>query len=176
MLISRTEAYGLLEQLGASNRLIRHAHFVSDAADSLLLDFRMLDVPVDVLTVQLGAVLHDAGKIAHPHELGEPGSCHEGAGEALLLAHHVQPEIARCCRSHAAWNLAEVTLEERIVALADKLWKGKREADLELLVIDETAARLGLSRWDIFERLDSAFEEIAASGSQRVEESRREIQ
>jgi HD superfamily phosphodiesterase len=176
MLISRAEAYRLLEQLGASDRLIRHAYYVSDAADSLLLEFRALRAPLDALTVELAAVLHDAGKIAHPHELAEAGSLHEGAGEALLLAHDVQPEIARCCSSHGAWSLAEVTLEERIVALADKLWKGKREADLELLTINETAARLGVSRWSIFERLDSAFEGIAASGSERVEESRRENQ
>jgi len=58
------------------------------------------------------------------------------------------------------------------VALADKLWKGKREADLELTVIDEVAARLGISRWDVFELLDSTFENIAATATERLEQSR----
>jgi hypothetical protein len=55
------------------------------------------------------------------------------------------------------------------VALADKLWKGKREDVLELSVIDEIAARLGNSRWDVFDRLDTAFERIAAGGADRVQ-------
>jgi hypothetical protein len=70
--------------------------------------------------------------------------------------------------------LPEVSLEERTVALADKLWKGKREAELELLIIDEVAARLGISRWDIFERLDSSFEEIASGGAERLQGSKQQ--
>ena len=81
------------------------------------------------------------------------------------------PQSAQCCISHAAWSLPQVSLEERTVALADKLWKGKREADLELIVIDAIAERLQLSRWDLFERLDTAFEEIAAEGAKRIQES-----
>jgi hypothetical protein len=68
--------------------------------------------------------------------------------------------------------LPGVSLEERVVALADKLWKGKREPDLELNVIDEVAIRLGGSRWDVFEALDNTFEEIAAAGAERLELSR----
>jgi hypothetical protein len=90
----------------------------------------------------------------------------------MLLAHGLQPEIARCCASHGAWHLPNVSLEERAVALADKLWKGKRESDLELSIIDEIATWLGKSRWDIFERLDCAFEEIAADGFNRVQASK----
>jgi hypothetical protein len=176
MLTSGAEAYGLLEKLNAPERLVRHAHYVSHAAESLLIEFRDLGVPLNRLTVELGAVLHDAGKIIHPEELAQPGSLHEHVGEKLLLLHDVQPEIASCCRSHGAWGLPDVSLEERVIALADKLWKGKREADLELLVIDDTAARLGVSRWDIFERMDSTFEEIAAGGAERVERSRRKNQ
>jgi hypothetical protein len=172
MLKDRSEAYELLKNLGAPDRLIRHAQLVSQAADLLLQEFQGLGVTCDVRVVELGAVLHDAGKITHPQELFETGSMHQQAGEPLLLAHGVQPEVARCCASHGAWNLPEVSLEERTVALADKLWKGKREAELELLIIDEVAARLGISRWDIFERLDTSFEEIASGGAKRLQESK----
>ena len=105
-------------------------------------------------------------------ELSQPGTLHEQAGEALLLSHGVQPEVARFCVTHAQWNLPDGSLEGRVVALADKLWKGKREPDLELDVIDEVAARLGGSRWDVFETLDNTFEKIAASGVERLELSR----
>jgi hypothetical protein len=143
MLTARADAYELLERLGAPDRLVGHAQLVSQAADSLLEEFWKLGASLDVLTIELGAVLHDAGKIDYPEELSAAGSLHELAGESLLLKNCVQPAIAHCCVSHGVWNAPDVSLEERIVALADKLWKGKREADLELLVIDETATRLG---------------------------------
>ena len=100
------------------------------------------------------------------------GTRHQQAGEAILLAHGVQPEVARCCVSHGAgsWSRPEVTFEERIVALADKLWKGKRIAELELSIMDEIAIRLGISRPDIFEKLDATFEGIAAGGAERLQQ------
>lgn len=172
MLKDRNEAFGLLRYLGASDRLMHHAQMVAQAAEQLLLVLQALAIPIDASTVELGAILHDAGKIRNPEELSQPGSLHEKAGEALLLSHGVQPEIARCCASHGAWHLPDVPLEERVVALADKLWKGKREEALELSIIDEAATRLRVSRWDVFEQLDSAFENIASGGAERVEQSR----
>ena len=174
MLIDRNNAYELLGKLGAPERLVDHAHLVSQAANLILREFMVLGVSCDVLVVELGAILHDVGKIRYPQELSEPGSLHEQAGEAILLEHEVQPAIARCCSSHGAWNLPEVSFEERTVALADKLWKGKREADLELSIIDEIAKKLSVLRWDIFERLDTAFEEIASGGAERVQRSKPE--
>lgn len=172
MLKDRNEAIRLLNELGATTRLVHHAQVVEEAADLVLLRLQTLGVSCDVRLIEIGAILHDAGKIQHPQELSEPGSLHEQAGQALLLSHGVQPEVARICASHATWDSPEVTLEERVVALADKLWKGKREADLELSVIDEVAARLGTSRWDVFEPLDTTFESIAAAGADRLEQSR----
>jgi hypothetical protein len=171
MLKNRSDAYELLKELGAPNRLVHHAQLVLDAADLLLLEFQALGVTCDVRLIELGAVLHDAGKIHHPQELSEPGSLHEQTGQTLLLAHGVQPEIARCYASHGAWNLPGVSFEEHVVALADKLWKGKRDSALELIVIDEVAVRLETSRWDVFERLDSSFEQIAAQGAERIQRS-----
>jgi hypothetical protein len=84
----------------------------------------------------------------------------------------VQPNVAKCCVSHAEWATDDVSFEERSVALADKLWKGKRETALEIQVIDMAAARLGVGRWDIFERLDAAFEAISARGNERLARSR----
>lgn len=58
------------------------------------------------------------------------------------------------------------------MALADKLWKGKREQALELCVIDEVATRLHLDRWDVFPKLDLIFEDIASGGEMRLQKSR----
>ncbi|MFZ1086235.1 MAG: HDIG domain-containing metalloprotein [Terracidiphilus sp.] len=170
MLKDRNDAYELLQSLGAPARLIHHAQVVSQVADLLLKEFKALGVSCDILTVELGAVLHDTGKTQHPQELSVSGTHHQQAGKAILLAHGVQPEVARCCVSHGVWNPPEVSFEERIVALADKLWKGKRIAELELSIMDEIAARSGVSRWDIFEKLDTIFEDIAAGGAERIQQ------
>lgn len=114
--------------------------------------------------VRVGVVLHDAGKVLHPAELDPPGETHEPAGEALLLQHGVSPEVARVCVSHARWQSMSVSFEEVVIALADKLWKGVRHRALEEQVIDAAAERLGTERWDVFVRLDSAFEHIASLG------------
>jgi putative nucleotidyltransferase with HDIG domain len=174
MLKERCDAYELLKSLGASERLMQHAQVVAEAADRLMQELKGLGVSFDAHVVELGAVLHDAGKTRNAEELSASGSMHQQAGQALLLAHGVQPEVARCCASHGhgAWNLPDVSFEELVVALADKLWKGRREAGLELMVVDEVAARLGASRWDVFERLDTAFELIAADGPERLLQSR----
>jgi hypothetical protein len=65
-----------------------------------------------------------------------------------------------------------VSLEELLVALADKLWKGVRNAQLEERVINEAAKALNRDRWDLFVQLDSLFEDIAADGAARLERSR----
>jgi len=50
--------------------------------------------------------------------------------------------------------------------------KNRSDACELLSVIDEVASKLRVARWDVFERLDTAFEEIAAGGSEEVYRSR----
>ena len=171
MLDSRGDAYLLLRKLGAPPRLLLHLELVGEAADLLVGAYISLGLRFDAKLIELGVAVHDAGKIVYPEELNAPGARHEESGEALMLAHGVQPEVARCCVTHAAWQGQDVSLEERSVALADKLWKGKREETLELCVIDDVAGRLGIGRWDVFATLDSVFEEIAAEGTVRLQRS-----
>jgi HD superfamily phosphodiesterase len=120
-LATKTDAYRLLEELGAPLRLLLHVQLVGEAAEMLMRQYEKLGVQFDAKLVELGVALHDAGKTRHERELSEPGSLHEAAGEALLLAAGVEPAVARCCVTHAAWRGPDVTLEERTVALADKV-------------------------------------------------------
>jgi hypothetical protein len=60
------------------------------------------------------------------------------------------------------------SLEELVVALADTLWKGKRDASLEKQVMEVISERLGQNFWDLFIELDNSFETIAASGTRRL--------
>ena len=166
------EARALLARLGAPRRLLRHVELVGEAAHALLRKFSELGIPVRSDLVQVGVVLHDAGKILHPAELDGGGARHEPDGERLLLEQGVSAELARICVSHARWAQMPVSLEELVVALADKLWKGARNSELEERVVERAAACLEQDRWGLFVELDTLFEDIAAGGADRLERSR----
>jgi len=168
----RTDAFSLLAELGAPPRLVTHAHLVGEAGDRLVVLVAGMGVALDANLVRVGVALHDVGKTLHPGELDGPGERHEADGERLLLERGVDPVIARVCRSHAQWATMESSLEELLVALADKLWKGVRARRLEEVVIDAIATRLGQARWDVFVTLDDGFEAIAAGGDERLARSR----
>ncbi|PXX45086.1 HD domain-containing protein [Undibacterium pigrum] len=172
MLNNKTEAYQLLSRLGASERLLTHVKLVGEAAEILISSFEELDLQFDANLIRLGVAVHDAGKILHPDELDGPGSLHEPAGEKMLLEQGVQTAVARCCVTHAQWQHGDLSLEEFTVAAADKLWKGKREAELELKLIQAIAIQKQVDHWDIFTSLDDVFETIATDGSARLQRSR----
>jgi hypothetical protein len=121
--------------------------------------------------VHLGAALHDVGKLLYPDEMREPGHAHEQAGQALLIEHHVAEHVARFCITHASWDEPTLALEDLLVALADKLWKGKRVEKLEQLVVARLAYGLELPPWRVFELADTVFESVAEPASDRLARS-----
>jgi HD domain len=165
------DSYKFLQNLGASPHLMQHVKLVGEAAELLILQFQQLDISFDSDWIRLGVVFHDVGKILHPSELIKKGNEHETAGEILLLSHGVDPKIARCCRSHGQWQQIECDFEELVVALADNLWKGKRNTELENKVITKVANMCHQDYWNIFIGLDSGFEKIAAQGDLRLSRS-----
>jgi len=171
MLKSPKDALNFLERLGAPPRLLKHLELVGEVGAEVISKLDDLGVKYDKCFIQVGIAVHDAGKIVHPNELEGRGNLHEAAGEILLLEQGVDEQIARCCRSHSQYVSMSVSFEELIIALADTLWKGSREADLELRIIDGVAARLQTDRWELFQTLDSLFEEIAAEGDERLSRS-----
>jgi hypothetical protein len=172
ILLDRNDAFDLLKKLGASSRLLRHLELVLEAADLLIKEYENLGLNFDKKLIELGVAIHDAGKILHPVEMNEPGIQHEVAGRDLLIKYGVQPKVAACCISHGQWNKKNITFEELSVALSDKLWKGKREPELELMIIDMVAQKLNTNRWTIFQELDSVFEKIALDGDDRLRRSK----
>lgn len=166
-----SEAYEFLKRLGATEKLIRHVKLVGEAAELLIGKLHQLPLSFDADFVRLGVAIHDAGKILHPDEMYAKGNHHEPDGEKLLLSHGIQPKLARCCRSHARWQQMDSTLEELLIALADTLWKGKRNDALENLIVDQIANHTAKDRWNLFIELDSCFEKIAAAGEERLARS-----
>ena len=81
------------------------------------------------------------------------------------------PAIARFCRTHAAWSTPDAGVEDRLVALADKLWKGKRDEALETALLGDLERLRGVSRWELFVPFDALCEEVAAGGGERLSRS-----
>ena len=165
------QAYEFLKQLDAPPRLILHVRLVGEAADLLIQKLNQMNVDFDEKFIRLGVALHDTGKIIHCQELVSPGNQHEADGEKLLISKGVNSKIARCCVSHAKWKSMECSLEELIIALADKLWKGKREVDLEKAVIERISKLMNQDFWELFIELDFHFENIASQGEERLARS-----
>ena len=88
-----------------------------------------------------------------------------------MLSHGVPARVARVCVSHGAWDSDGLAIEELMVALADKLWKGRRVEALEKRFIDRAVAVSGLDRWSLWVKLDSVFEQIADGGFDRLSRS-----
>jgi hypothetical protein len=168
---SPDDAFKLLHQLQAPQHLITHVTLVSEAAVELLQYMETLKLPVDRNLVLIGVALHDVGKIEFQEEMYAAGSRHEQAGQQKLLALGVDPAIAHCCVSHGQWMQMPCGLEELLIALSDKLWKGKRVKALEDMVIQRIVDILQKDFWDIFPDLDACFEQIAAQGDQRLARS-----
>ncbi len=171
MITSKHDAYQFLRNLNAPEHLLTHVELVGEAGELLIARCMALNLPLDIEFVRIGIAIHDTGKIVHTHEMTGPGSEHEPEGQRILLSHGVAKEIARCCLSHARWHEMNCSLEELLIALSDKLWKGKRVEVLELEVIDRIAELLQKERWDIFQTWDSYFEEIADGGGDRLHRS-----
>ncbi|MGC4879120.1 HD domain-containing protein [Micromonospora sp. DT43] len=164
------QVVALLEALHAPPRLAAHLRAVHDVAAQLtdaLVD-RFPQVSVDRAAVLFGAATHDIGKVRHPEELSGPGSAHEAAGYDLLLEQGVAAPLARFARTHASWHQDGIDVDDLLVSVADKVWKGKRVTDLEGLLVDHLADVTGRERWSVFLDLDDLLDRIAADADRRL--------
>ncbi|MFE2886580.1 HD domain-containing protein [Streptomyces sp. NPDC059272] len=161
---------GLLSELGSPPRLAAHLRAVHDVAHQLVawLGQHCPAVAFDREAVLFGAATHDVGKTVHVSELSGPGAAHEEAGQALLLAHGVSPELARFAATHASWARSPVGLEDLLVSLADKIWKNKRVPGLEDLVVARLAEATGRAVWEEFIALDEVLARIGDGADERL--------
>jgi hypothetical protein len=84
----------------------------------------------------------------------------------------VPANVARFCVTHASWDDDRRGIEDLLVALPDKLWKGKRESLLEGRTMKLIAGLVDKAPWDVFGPFDAICEEIAEGGPARLVRSR----
>jgi hypothetical protein len=87
----------------------------------------------------------------------------------LLQQYGVLPERSRFARTHGTWtHEPNLVIEDFIVALADHIWKGSRNEELESKVAGRIAESLGMETWEAFLALDEIVGGIASHAEERL--------
>jgi hypothetical protein len=160
----------LLVQTKAPPRLRVHLCLVHDTACQLTANLRSAwpKLVIDEQAVHLGAAIHDIGKVIHPDELNEPGFEHEDAGRTLLLELGWSASLARFPVTHARKLDANDPIEDLLVAIADKVWKGKRDEALEQSLLAHIALLSGQAPWQVWLTLDEMLTNVAELSPERL--------
>jgi hypothetical protein len=139
----------LLRRLDAPPTLTAQLRAVHDVAHRLidLLRRRYPGVRIDRETVLYGAATHDIGRAVRDGELPGPESAHERIG------HLGQAEVPA-----AEW--ADVTFEDLLVSLADKICRTERVPELEQLIVEHLVAASRQEPWEAFVSLDDILGEL----------------
>ena len=160
----------LLEKLNSPERLCRHLQIVYSTAYELIIRFKKEwpAISLDEELILFGAGTHDIGKTVIKAELYESGKEHEIIGPKILKENGCTTDESRFAFSHGNWLEAELVLEDLLVCLADKIWKGKRVDELEEKVGHLLSVKLKIDYWEIYGTLDEILEQISAGADQRL--------
>ena len=164
------EAEELLLHTKAPPRLRAHLCLVHDVACQLTAQISTSwpKLVIEEQAVHLGAATHDVGKAIHPHELSESGYAHEDAGRTLLLKYGWSEQASRFTVTHGRKLDANDQLEDLLVAIADNIWKGKRNETLEQALVARIAALSSQAPWQVWLTLDDILCHLAESAADRL--------
>ena len=165
-----TELENLLEILNSPERLKRHLRIVHATAFEILKQLKVewptLDLNQELIL--FGAATHDIGKTEITDELFESGKRHELTGMIILLNHGFTKEQSRFALTHGNWQDDSLNIEDLLVALSDKIWKGSRIDDLEKLLGQKLSSMLNCNYWDVYGKLDSILSRIALGADEKL--------
>lgn len=164
------EVKSLLEQLDAPERLIRHLTIVNSTAIFLVEQFGM-EWPNLILNkkeIVFGASTHDIGKAVITDELYEKGKKHEAEGFKILQGLGYSDRESRFTVTHGNWEDSSLLIEDLIVCLSDKIWKGKRVNELEEKIATTIAELTQTDFWEVSVKLESMLEKTAVGSDDRI--------
>lgn len=160
----------LLEKHEAPSRLKRHLQIVHSVANDLLNgiknEFPQLNLNEE--DILFGAATHDIGKTVITEELYQKGNEHEAIGQQLLLDSGYPETKARFAKTHGNWQAENLGIEDLLVALSDKIWKGKRIDLLEEKVVAQISSKLNMNYWEVYPVLDKVLSQIANGTDERL--------
>jgi HD superfamily phosphodiesterase len=165
------ETVNLLRQVAAPPRLVAHLILVHDVAAILAerVTATFPEVTFSREEVLFGASIHDFGKVIERSELNKSGTQHEQRGIELLRSMGISSDRARFAYTHGHWDrMPSVSLEDLLVALADKCWKGKRVDELESKIAALLSAASKRPEWACFAQLDEIVQELTKDADARL--------
>jgi putative nucleotidyltransferase with HDIG domain len=161
----------LFDTLSLPPRLLAHHLLVHDVAARMVEAIQSYwpQVVLDIEAVLIGAAWHDIGKVKYPEELTGSGHQHEAVGLALLQQVNIEQRLARFAVTHGTWSEDHsVQLEDLLVTLADHVWRGKRDTELEQRIADLLAQKSATQRWEVFIAIEHLIAELAEDADQRL--------
>jgi len=156
-----------MEEAGCGQQVLEHCLRVTKVAMRLTETFRGRDFNVDLELVEAGALMHDLGR-SRTHSVE-----HGAIGGQLAREMGLPEPLARVIERHVGGgitteeaerigmpmgNYVPETLEEKIVAYADKLVEGDRLVDIEVAV-EKFGRELGRDH-PVLDRLRALHEEM----------------
>lgn len=165
---SRKEALRLLVQSGCSRQVVRHCKAVATLAVEMAENCKKRGRKVNVQLVERGALLHDIGRskthtIDHVIE-GAKVAAYLGLPRSIvaIIERHAGGGITRDEARRLGWPVKDYlprTLEEKIVAYADKLIEGSGRVEIQR-TIEKLSRELG-RRHSAIERVRRLHEELS---------------
>lgn len=140
---SREEALKILRNAHCGKNVIRHAETVASLAVEMAEICRERGLKVDVGLVEAGALLHDLGR-SKTHSVN-----HAVVGAEIAESLNLPKEVVSIIKRHVGGGISSQeakklgwpkdvyvpqTLEEKLVAYADKLVEGSRRVNIEKTV------------------------------------------
>ncbi|MCW3991380.1 MAG: TIGR00295 family protein [Candidatus Bathyarchaeota archaeon] len=159
----------MMRDAGCSRSVIDHCKNVTRLAMRIADAFKRRGFNVDLALVEAGALMHDLGR-SSTH-----GVEHGAVGGELARRMSLTEPLARIIERHVGAGITEEeaeriglsggsyvpeTLEEKIVAYADKLIEGNRQVDIEVTV-EKFARELGGDH-PALDRLRALHEEVVS--------------
>lgn len=138
---TKEQALQLLREVGCQDNVIKHCEAVTELALEIAKNCKGKGLNVNMQLVEVGALLHDIGraKTHSVHHAIEGAQIAESLGLPLpivsIIKRHVGGGITPEEAEKLGWpkdDYTPKTLEEKIVAYADKLIEGSKRVPIEV--------------------------------------------
>ena len=160
----------ILNDCNCPGLLIRHLILVYNTGMVLTekIKYEFPDLKILDNEIQFGLATHDIGKSIKKNELKESGKEHEQIGYELLIDYGVNKNLARFTITHSDWKSENINIEDLIVSLSDKIWKGQRIDELEEELIRRISISQNIDYWVVYSKLDCIISEIIIGADERL--------